>query len=328
MTTAKEREINKNNKQTTPTNNALEVKKEKEKTVADFVLKKVKAFRDTGELKFPANYIPENALKASWLIIQETKDRNDKLALSVCTTESIANSLLSIVIQGLNPNKKQCYFIVYGNKLQLVPSYFGSMHIAKTLDGTIEDIAAEVVYEGDDLEYEIERGRKIITKHKQNLSNVDRKNIIAAYVCIIRKNEKVEYTIMTMDEIKEAWKQSKAKPFDEKGNLKVGSTHERFTAEMAMKTVINKACKPIINSSSDANIVAQYAKEMLVDITKLETEEEMNDNANIEFIDIEEADIEQGEGFNQLSESEKREIINEETGEIEAASDEKTGPNF
>lgn len=83
-----------------------------QKDVVDTVLSKIKDFEEAGELKLPANYSAANALKSAWLILQETKDRNDKPALVVCTKESVANALLDMVVQGLSPMKKQCYFIV------------------------------------------------------------------------------------------------------------------------------------------------------------------------------------------------------------------------
>ena len=83
--------------------------------MVDTVLSKIKDFEEAGELKLPTNYSAANALKSAWLILQETKDRNDKPALVVCTKESVANALLDMVVQGLSPMKKQCYFIVYGS---------------------------------------------------------------------------------------------------------------------------------------------------------------------------------------------------------------------
>jgi recombination protein RecT len=253
----------------------------------DIVTAKVKQFQNNGELFFPANYSPENALKSAWLQLQEVVDRNQKPALQVCTKESIANSLLSMVVQGLNPDKKQCYFIVYGNKLQLQRSYFGSMAVAKAVNPDVEDIIADVVYEGDEFEYSKVRGRNIVTKHVQKLENVQKDKIIAAYCIVVYRSGKEESTIMTMDEIKQSWKQSKMNPVDDKGNLKVGGTHEKFTAEMCKKTVINRACKPIINSSDDSNILARFAKQEYADIAEAEAEDEIAEYANSEAIDIE-----------------------------------------
>ena len=76
-----------------------------QKDVVDTVLSKIKDFEEAGELKLPTNYSAANALKSAWLILQETKDRNDKPALVVCTKESVANALLDMVVQGLSPMK-------------------------------------------------------------------------------------------------------------------------------------------------------------------------------------------------------------------------------
>lgn len=113
--------------------------------------------------------------------------------------------------------------------------------------------------------------------------------IIAAYACVLYKNGKEEATIMTIDEIKQAWKQSRMNPIDEKGHIKIGSTHEKFTADMCKKTVINKACKYIINSSDDRNILVKFAKETETKLVEAEVEEEIKQNANKELIDIDDA---------------------------------------
>lgn len=256
------------------------------KETIDIVTAKVKEFQNKGELYFPSNYVPENALKSAWLTIQETEDKNKKPALEVCTKESIANALLSMTIQGLNPDKKQCYFIVYGNKLQLQRSYFGSMAVAKSVDADIEDIYGMVVYDGDEFEYEINKGKKIVTKHTQKIQNVKKDNIVAAYACVLYKSGKENYVIMTIDEIKQAWKMSKMYPVDDKGNIKGGSTHDKFMAEMCIKTVINRICKPIINSSSDSNIIAKFAAQTDAEFKELDVQEEIEENANKQVIDV------------------------------------------
>src|SRR5690554_4387057 len=87
------------------------------KDVSTQVLAKIEAFKATGELKIPKDYSPENALKAAYLILSETKNSSNQFALQHCTKESIANALLKMVVWGLSPLKKQCDFIMYGNKL-------------------------------------------------------------------------------------------------------------------------------------------------------------------------------------------------------------------
>lgn len=258
----------------------------KEQTV-DAVAKRVAALERGGELHLPADYSPQNALKSAWLALQEVKDRNDKPALEVCTRPSIMNALLDMVVQGLNPAKKQGYFIVYGKQLVFQRSYFGSMAVAKRVDDRIADIVAEVVFKGDEFEYEINRGRKRVVKHKQTLESVDSGEVIGAY-CVVYgfDGEEIATDIMTYKEIQNAWKKSKTKPITDQGTLKPGSTHAQYLREMCKKTVINRACKPVINSSSD-RLLMQAATRSDVVQAEEESEAEIQEHANQEILDVE-----------------------------------------
>jgi recombinational DNA repair protein RecT len=74
------------------------------------------------------------------------------------------------------------------------------------------------------------------------------------------KGMPIKTEIMTVDQIHQAWMQSKMNPIDDKGNVKPGSTHGKFAEDMALKTVINKCCKIIINSSSDNALLLNLNK--------------------------------------------------------------------
>jgi len=262
------------------------------KDVVDVVEKRVDALVKAGKLQIPKDYAPENAMKSAWLTLVETKDRSNKPVLSSCTRDSIANALLDMVVQGLTPAKKQCYFIAYGQQLTCQRSYFGTMAVAKRVDPTISDILAQVVYEGDTFTYSIERGKKVITKHEQSLGNVDKKKIIGAYCMILDQDGEVRKTeIMTWDEILQSWKQSQVKPVNDNGSLKAGSTHAKYPAQMAMRTVINRACKPIVNSSSDTCLVQAFNRAADAQADQ-EVTEEIEANANSETIEIMAEDIE------------------------------------
>jgi recombination protein RecT len=266
------------------------------KDIVDVISKKVSEFTTRGELHLPDDYSPENAMKSAWLILQSTVDREKRPVLETCTKNSIANSLLDMVVQGLNPAKKQGYFIAYGKQLVFMRSYFGSVAVAKRVDKNIQDVIGEVVYEGDTFKYKIVRGKKEVTEHEQSLDNVCGKKIRAAYAMIIDWNgEVIKTEIMTIDQIKQAWKQSQMHPVDEKGNVKEGSTHDKFSADMCLKTVINKICKPIINSSNDSHLFKQSVNRSSEVIAEAEVSQEITENANGEIIDVEgEAIDEQG----------------------------------
>lgn len=273
------------------------------KTIPTAVLGRVAKYRKSGELCLPHNYSAENALKSALLTLEEVVDKNKRPALEVCSETSIANALLDTVVQGLDPGKKQCYYIVYGDKLTMQRSYFGDIHLAKSKNPDIYDIYADVVYEADEFEYRKKRGRTEIITHNQKLGNVDKNKIIAAYCTVEYKDGRENTTIMTMDEIKQAWSMSKSYPIDEKGNVKANSTHGRFTADMAMKTVIRKACKPLINAADDSTLIISSIYRTSDESTDRQLEQEIAENSSTletdavspEIIDI---DPETGEVVN------------------------------
>ena len=286
------------NKEQSKTKDLLVVKKE----TADLVLAKIKHFQQQRELDLPPNYSAPNALKSAWLILQETVDKDKRPALDVCTKASIANALLDLVIQGLNPAKNQAYFIVYGNRLTLQRSYFGTKAVALRVAPDLDDIFAEVIYKGDELEYRIDKGRRVIEKHKQNFANIKNADIAGAYAVAIDKDgEVVRSELMTMDQLKQAWKQSRMKPVLDNGELNPKSTHAKFTEEMCKKTVTSRLAKHFINASNDSDLIIESAKRTDEYATEFEAEAEAEEFANSEVIDIDPADDE-------ISEEEQAEI--------------------
>lgn len=238
-----------------------------QKDITDQISGKLTDLEKTG-LSLPANYNPQNALKSAFFKLQETKDRDGNLALAVCTKESIANSLLDMVVQGLSPAKTQCYFIVYGNTLQLNRSYFGTQAVLKRLKG-IKDIWANVIYKDDDFVMAIERGREKLVKHDTSFENRDNE-IIGVYAIIEKDDGEQELTIMTKKEIESAWNQSKTRQ----------DIHKKFPQEMAKRTVINRAAKNIINTSDDSDL--------LIEAINKSTESEYEEGARKEAKPIQE----------------------------------------
>lgn len=259
-----------------------------EKNISDVVLNKIHKFQNNGQIFFPDNYSPENALKSAYLILSETVDKDKRPVLQACTKESIANCLLNMVIQGLNPAKKQCYFIPYGNKLTLMPSYFGYQAIAKQF-GEIEDVVAEVIYAKDEFEFEIDvvENNKIITKHKRTLDSMEERTIRAAYCTIVFKNGKKKTEIMTMEQIKISWQKSKMNPNSKE------SVHNLFPEDMAKRTVINKTLKYYINTQNDNNLVLlkRAFEDSEEELSEIEADYEITQNANTEEIDFETGEI-------------------------------------
>src|SRR5699024_8544256 len=143
--------------------------------------------------------------------------------LQVCSKSSIANTLLDMVTQGLSPAKTQCYFIVYGDQLQLNRSYFGTQAVLKRLS-KVKDIWTNVIFDGDVFDYEIDGGREKLVKHETNFLNRDNP-ILGAYAVVKTSEDEEILTVMTMKEITASWSQAKTK-----------NVQNKFPQEMAKRT--------------------------------------------------------------------------------------------
>ena len=251
--------------------------------VVEDVGKQIETLQKKGNLALPPNYSAQNALMSAWLVLQETVDKNKVPVLQSCTRASIVNSLLDMVIQGLNPSKKQCYFIAYGKRLSCMRSYFGSTAIVKNLAGA-KDVCGEIIYVGDEFKYEIKNGNKKVISHTQRFASIDPKKIAGAYCTILFEDGREFTEVMDIEQIKKAWKKSRMDPERE------GSTHKEFPEEMARRTVIQRACKRYINSSSDDVLLLAALNRTDEISTEEEVSAEIKEKANKEVIDLEEVE--------------------------------------
>lgn len=218
---------------------------QKKKEIVDNTMEKINELQKNGSISFPANYNVENAIRSAYLIIQSTKDKNNTPALNVCTVGSVMNALLNTAIMGLNPAKKQVYYIVYGNQLEATRSYFGTMAATKRVKG-VKDIWADVVYEGDSFQIAKKHGSWEILEHQSKYENIDPDKIVAAY-CVIEKEDGESFAeVMNMKQIKQSWSRSKSRE---------QTVHKEFPDQMAKRTVINRACKMFFNTSDDSDLL-------------------------------------------------------------------------
>ena len=255
--------------------NQVAVKKQSE--ITDQVFNRVQQLQDAGSLVLPKTYVAGNALKSAQLILAETKDKSGKLATEVCTQESVANCLLDMVKMGLEPSKKQCYFVIYGDKLQLMTSYFGKLAIAKRV-ADLEEVKAFVIYDGDEfeMEFNLDDLTMQLKTYKPNPLNVNLDKITGAFaIPIFKDGTRGDLVYMSYQQIKNSWNQGYAK-----GN---SVAHKNFTDEMCKKTIITRVCKTLINSSDDGDLVDTYgaADE---EIPVQQEQKEMT--ASKEFVDV------------------------------------------
>ncbi len=209
------------------------------KDVGTQVLDRVNQLCEAGFV-LPADYSATNAVKASMLVLQETVDKNKKPALEVCTPVSVQKSLFSMVVQGLDVSRGQGFFIVRGDKLTFMPSYFGNMLQVRRFYPKWTPIA-HTIREGDEFEYSIDpgTGKMRLEKHVQKLENLD-KDFIGAYIYIPCADGTQELYVMTKKQIMTAWSQS--------SNTQL-TVHKKFDEKMALRTVINSGCRKVLNST-------------------------------------------------------------------------------
>ena len=216
------------------------------KEIGAIVMGRVTELVDAKQLTIPAGYDVGTAINSALLILQDTKDKSGRPVLEVCTKSTIAKSILDMVIQGLQPSKKQCYFIAYADQLTLFRSYFGTVAALKRAMPEATHVTAEVFYNGDEVVYGMtpfgERYVQYIAS--EPLVNVNQ-GIRGGYCNIFdAKGNVLGSTIMTWEQIQTSWRQSR--------NFKAeGGVHQRFTEEMAKRTLIAKACKLLLNTSND-----------------------------------------------------------------------------
>lgn len=244
-------------------------------------------------LAFPKDYNPTNALMGAYLILKETTDKTGKFILESCSQTSVANALMDMATLGLNASKKQGYFIAYGGKCQFQKSYFGNITIARR--NGLKDVRAEIIYQGDTFRYHIEDGQKVIDEHVQDFMNIDVDKIIGAYAVGIMEDGSKKVEVMNINQLKKAWNQRM-------GGLKedASSTHTKFRDQMAKKTVINRLCKLIANTSTDGNIAETSDRLDEIAETDFVAEDvkyEVEQNAqSVEFVEgeiVEEVPVEQ-----------------------------------
>ncbi|BAN07366.1 conserved hypothetical protein [Levilactobacillus brevis KB290] len=196
-------------------------------------------------LKLPANYAVGNALKSAFFALKGNND-GDLIQVAAHMPEmktSIANALMDMVVQGLTPAKTQVYFIRYDNQVKMQRSYFGTQAALKRLS-EVHDCWANVVHEGDGLEIGAEDDRLVVRDWKPTLEGLD-KEIKYVYAVIEMADGTHQHTIMTFKQIKNSWSQTRSK----------GAVQNKFSDEMAKRTVLNRAAKNILNTSDDSDLV-------------------------------------------------------------------------
>lgn len=218
-----------------------------------------------------SDYNVGNAINSAMLVIQDTKDKNLRPVLEVCTQASIGKCVLDMVIQGLQPVKKQCYFIAYADQLTLFRGYFGTVAALKRAMPEVAEVKANPLYEGQTVIYDTTPFGETYVHHTEGNPLEYKKNPIIGGYCTIygHNNEILATEIMTWDQIQTSWKQSRNYKAD-------GGVHQKFPEEMARRTLVSRACKFLLNTSLESstdNLVVKAFNDT-TDSEFIETQEE------------------------------------------------------
>lgn len=259
--------------------------------VIKIVTQQIEGLVKAGRLHFPADYSLENALAFAKLALLEVQNLDKQKILDpsgrptgVVTEASIVNAVFDMAVQGMNVAKRQGYFIVYGKQLVFQRSYFGDQALVQRLrPGTA--VYFDTIREGEKVELEKTWSKEAgyIDAIKSHAKSFPRSPaIIGAYCGLIdiETGTHLGLTIFDIDRIRKSWSKSKTYKPDAKSG-----THADFEEEMAIRTVIRRACKPVINSSNDALLLEAIRRESIV-AAESGIDEEAEEHANGEIIDV------------------------------------------
>lgn len=245
------------------------------KNIVTITTAKVMDFVAKGDIRLPADYSPENALKSAYVIFAENPD------LQKCDLNSVANALLDMVVWGLNPAKKQCYLIPYGGKAACQRSYFGELALAKRIEPTWEPYY-DVIYEGEECLFDKKMTKKgfvtVVTKHPKPFPRKSTK-IIGAYAGFVdtETGDDLGVELMDIAQIQKSWTKSKT--------MGPKSFHAEQPDQAALRTVIRRRCKFVINSSDDKMLTEAIRRQDQI-IAESEIDAEAAELANAKVIDV------------------------------------------
>ena len=162
--------------------------------------------------------------------------------------------------------------------------------------------------------------------------NIDNDKILGAYAVAVMDDGRKVVEVMNINQLKKAWNQRM-------GGLKedASSTHMKFKDQMAKKTVINRLCKLIGNTSTDGNIseISDRLDEVAeVDMVAEDVAYEIENNANqIDFSEVVEPQDEQAtpdfmkEQVQRMKTGNIEQMLNEFSDVVEPQSEQAT-PDF
>ena len=195
-------------------------------------------------------------------------------------SKQLMANLLKGAYLDLNFFNNEAYLVPYGDKLTFMPSYIGTVKLAKKYSmRPVKDVYAKVIREGDEFIEEIKDGEPSITFRPKFMNDGV---IIGAFAVCLYKDGGMIYDVMSKADIENTRKSSKAKSSPAWSN---------FYSEMAKKTVLKRLCKHIDLDFESVNQQEVYNEDMAIEtdpqkLNEIQVEAEAN---TIDFpFDVEE----------------------------------------
>lgn len=159
---------------------------------------------------------------------------NGNEQLQKCNKTQILQGLMKGAYLGLDFANREAYLVPYGGTVQFQTSYMGDVKFTKQYSiRPIQDIAAEVIREGDTFERRIEDGNDYFNYTQKSIGTP----IIGAFAYCKFKDGGCQVEVMSLDEIN-AVRNSYSK-------AKSSKPWTDSFGEMAKKTVLRRLCKHI-----------------------------------------------------------------------------------
>lgn len=170
---------------------------------------------------------------------------NSSAYLATATPQSVAKAIWNVAITGLslNPVLKLAYITprkVNGQvEAILMPSYQGMTKLI-TDTGSVKQVRAHVVYQGDTFEVEYGTETKLI--HKPKFGKHENTDVTHVYAVATLTDGSTQFEVMDIDEIYNIRARSDGYRAFKSGNAKTAIWESDF-GEMCRKTVIKRLCK-------------------------------------------------------------------------------------
>ncbi len=173
------------------------------RTVADLI--NSPKMRDEIAKVLPKHVTPERMCRVALTAIMRVPN------LMLCSPESLTNSMMILSQAGLEPDGRLAHLIPYWNskkncyECQVIFDYKGL--VVLSLRNGAESVYADKVCEFDAFDAFVQDGIKKIN-HRPNWSKP--RGTVICYYCVCKRNGEVDWEVMTVDEVDDIKKRSRA----------------------------------------------------------------------------------------------------------------------